>query len=71
MYSKAKVEMLREKYPAGTILELVSMDDPQAPEPGTKGKVVYVDDMGTIHIQWDNGSSLGLIYGEDSFKIID
>ena len=70
MNNRAKVEMLRKKYPAGTVLELVSMDDAQAPEPGTKGKVIYVDDIGTIHVQWDNGSSLGLIYGEDSFKII-
>ena len=44
------------------------MDDPQAPPPGTKGTVSYVDDMGTIGIEWDNGSALSLIPGEDSFS---
>ena len=44
------------------------MEDPQAPPPGTKGTVVYVDDMGQIGIKWDTGSSLSLIPGVDSFS---
>lgn len=44
------------------------MDDPQVPSPGTKGTVSYVDDMGTIGIEWDNGSALSLIPSEDSFS---
>lgn len=72
----ARMEMMakvyKEKYPKGTRIELISMDDPYAPlEPGTKGTVVHVDDMGTIHMQWDNGRTLGLIPGEDSFKVIE
>ena len=59
------VEQLREKYPKGTVVELVRMDDPQAPNPGTRGTVIHVDDAGTIHVQWDTGSSLGAVYGID------
>lgn len=56
-------------YPVGTRLELISMDDPYAPVPsGTRGTVQYVDDMGQIGMKWDNGSSLSLIPGEDSFR---
>lgn len=44
------------------------MEDPQAPPPGTKGTVYYVDDMGQIGVKWDTGSSLSLIPGEDSFS---
>ena len=46
------------------------MDDIQAPPTGTLGTVRYVDDIGTIHIKWDNGSSLGLVIGEDRFVVI-
>lgn len=66
--TREQVEFLRRQYPAGTRITLHSMDDPQAPPPGTKGTVSYVDDMGTIGIEWDNGSALSLIPGEDSFS---
>ena len=46
------------------------MDDFQAPPLGTKGTVIGVDDIGSILVHWDNGSSLNLIYGEDKFKVI-
>lgn len=62
------MERLRRQYPAGTRITLHSMDDPQAPPPGTKGTVSYVDDMGLIGIEWDNGSALSLVPGEDSFS---
>ena len=65
------VKMYKETYPKGTRIELISMEDVQAVPPGTKGTVVCVDDMGTIHMKWDNGRSLGLIPTEDSFKRID
>ena len=63
--SKETINRLRNEYPVGAIVELIRMDDPQAPEPGTLGKVVMVDDVGTIHVRWNNGSSLGVAYGED------
>jgi len=37
-------------------------------KPGDKGTVHYIDDLGTVHIQWDNGSTLGMIIGEDIIK---
>jgi hypothetical protein len=46
------------------------MDDPQAVPPGTKGTVKFVDDIGSIHCHWDNGRSLAVIPGEDSFHMI-
>ncbi len=62
------MERLRQRYPAGTRIVLHSMDDAQAPPPGTMGTVVYVDDMGQLGVEWDNGSALSLIPGEDSFS---
>lgn len=66
--TREQVERLRRQYPAGTRITLHSMDDPQAPPPGTKGTVSYVDDMGQICVKWDSGSTLSLIPGEDSFS---
>lgn len=65
-----QVESLKKQYPKGTEVELIEMDDFQAPPSGTKGIVRYVDDAGTIHVRWENGSGLGLIYGQDQFKKI-
>ena len=63
------VERLRLQYPAGCRVELVSMDDPYARlRPGDQGTVVAVDDIGTVHINWDNGSGLSLVPGEDTFS---
>lgn len=64
------VDMLRKEYPVGTRIELLKMDDTQAPPIGTKGTIIGVDDIGSILVRWDNGSSLNLIYGEDLFKVI-
>lgn len=62
------VERLRSEYPTGTIVELVSMNDPQSPKPGTRGRVLFVDDVATVHIAWQTGSSLGAAYGEDVIR---
>lgn len=66
--TKEQIQWLESQYPVGTRVVLGAMDDPQAPPPGTKGTVVYVDDMGQIGIKWDTGSSLSLIPGVDSFS---
>ena len=66
--SREQVERLRQRYSAGTRIVLHSMDDAQAPPPGAMGTVVYVDDMGQLGVEWDNGSALSLIPGEDSFS---
>jgi hypothetical protein len=63
--SKKEIGALRDEYPQGCRVELVKMDDVQAPPAGTCGTVAYVDDIGTIHLKWDNGSSLGVVFGED------
>lgn len=65
------VELTKQHYPKGTRIELISMEDSQAVPSGTKGTVVCVDDIGTIHMKWDNGRTLGLIPGEDSFRKIE
>ncbi len=63
--SKDTVELIRKEYPAGTRVELVKMDDFQAPPAGTKGTVFGVDETGTLIMAWDTGSGLNVIYGED------
>ena len=63
--SKTVVEVLRQQYPVGTQVELVRMDDPQAPPIGTKGTVKGVDDIGSIMVAWDNGCGLSVAYGAD------
>lgn len=63
--SKDLVEQLRKRYPAGTRVRLVSMDDIQAPPVGTLGTVRGVDDAGDILVSWDNGSGLNVVYGVD------
>ena len=63
--SKEIVERIRREYPAGTRVELVQMDDAQAPPMGTRGTVTGVDDTASVMVDWDNGSSLHVIYGED------
>lgn len=59
------INALKDAYKEGDRVRLVEMDDRQAPPEGTEGTVIGVDDMGTIHVAWDNGSSLGVIYGID------
>lgn len=63
---KTELERLRKDFPAGCRVQLTNMDDAQAPAVGTHGTVLSVDDIGTIHVKWDTGSSLGVVYGEDS-----
>ena len=69
--SRGQVEAIRKMYPRGTRVELVSLEDPYSRLPeGTRGTVDAVDDIGTIHARWDNGSRLGVVYGVDSIRIV-
>ena len=68
--SKEQIAALQERYPSGTRVELLSMDDPQAPPTGTRGEVMGVDDAGQLLVRWATGSSLSLIPGVDSFRIV-
>lgn len=66
-YANSKlVEALQKKYPAGTRVRLVQMDDPQAPPIGTMGTVICVDDIGSLLVAWDNGSTLSVVFGPDT-----
>lgn len=67
---RATVEDLRSKYPEGTRVRLVRMDDMQAPPKGTLGTVRGVDDAGSILVQWDTGSSLSIVYGVDVCEVV-
>jgi len=69
--SKEQIAALRERYPRGTRVELLGMDDPQAPPKGTMGEILGVDDAGQILVRWATGSSLSLIPGVDSFRIAE
>lgn len=63
--SRETVERIRAQYPVGCRVELIKMDDIQAPPIGTKGTITGVDDIGSIMVSWDNGSTLHIVYGED------
>lgn len=70
-YNRKRIESIKQRYPEGTRICVDSMgDDPRPIESGTKGTVIWVDDIGTVHCNFDNGRRLGLIVGEDSFHVI-
>ena len=68
--SREQIAALRERYPRGTRVELLGMDDPQAPPKGSIGEILGVDDAGQLLVRWETGSSLSLIPGVDSFRIV-
>ncbi len=69
--TRDQVRQIKEQYPAGTRIRLNSMSDPWSPVPeGTEGVIDMVDDIGQIHMRWDNGRTLALVPGEDSFSAI-
>ena len=66
---RRQAERMKQEYPAGTRILLINMGkDPRPVEAGTRGTVKAVDDIGTVHCDFDNGRQLGLIPGEDSFR---
>lgn len=69
MFNRNNVEAFKQRYPAGTRILLEKMDDPYAPvPPGTRGTVILADDAGQLQMKWDNGRTLALIPGKDSFR---
>ena len=68
--TKNILEGLRKQYPVGSRVELLKMEDIQAPPIGTQGTVKGIDDIGSIMVSWDNGSSLSVVYGEDEVRRI-
>lgn len=68
---RRKAEYMKRVYPPGTRIVLNSMgDDPRPIKSGMRGTVKVVDDIGTVHCEFDNGRSLGLIDGEDDFRAL-
>jgi len=64
--NKETVDRVRKQYPKGSRVELISMNDPYSSlKPGDQGTVDFVDDTATVFVVWDNGSTLGVVYGED------
>lgn len=70
--TEREIQAIRVRYPAGTKVELIRMDDPYTHlKPGDTGTVQGVDDIGNILVSWDRGGSLSLIPGVDRFKIVE
>lgn len=66
------VQYAMQLYKRGTKVEFVDSNDPYTKlKEGTKGIVRFVDGLGTIHVEWEDGSNLGMIPGQDSFKVIE
>ena len=68
--TRQEVEHIRARYQAGMRIELIHMDDLQAPPAGTRGTITAVDDVGDLIVAWDNGGGLKLIPGVDEFRIL-
>ncbi len=70
--TKQELERLRKQYPKGTRVELVRMNDPYSKlKPGDLGTIDFIDDAGTLFCIWSNGSSLGVVFGEDECRKIE
>lgn len=55
----------------GQRVRFISSSDPYTRlKYGDEGTVSLVDSLGTVHVSWDSGSSLGLIEGEDRWEVI-
>ena len=69
--SRAALDALRAAYQPGVRVRLLRMEDPYTKlAPGATGSVDSVDDAGTIHVRWDCGSTLGVVYGVDAVALI-
>lgn len=70
--TEKEIARFRTLYPEGTRIELYNTSDPFTRlMPGDRGTVMFIDSIGTVHVKWDNGSTLGMIPGEDSFRRVD
>ena len=66
------LKRIREKYPVGCTVEIIEMCDPYRDMPaGLRGTVTHVDDTGTVFADWENGSTLGAVFGEDRIQRVD
>ena len=70
MPTRREVEHLKARYTKGLRIELIHMDDPQAPPAGTRGTIITVDDIGDLVVAWDNGCGLNVVPSVDRVRII-
>ncbi len=63
--------MENQKWRIGKTIEIIKMNDPQAPPPHTRGVIQHIDGIGQLHVKWENGSSLAVQPREDIYKILD
>ena len=70
MLRREQIERLKERYPAGTVVRLGQMEGEHQMPSGMEGKVIGVDDIGQIHVEWENGSTLALNVEEDDFTVV-
>ena len=70
MLRREQIERLKERYPAGTVVRLGQMEGEHQMPSGMEGKVTGVDDIGQIHVEWENGSTLALNVEEDDFTVV-
>lgn len=70
MLKKKTIEELKKKYPIGARVKLIRMNDIQAPPSGTLGTVNGVDDIGSVLVTWENGSTLNVVFGEDVIEVL-
>ena len=65
-----QAERIKARYPKGTVVCLDHMEGEKGMPQGLKGKVSFVDDIGQIHVNWENGRSLALNTEADSFQVL-
>ena len=71
MEKPLNVEEVKKRYSEGDWIQLIEMyDDPQSIESNTKGQIDFIDDIGQLHMKWENGRTLAIIPGVDKFKQI-
>ena len=70
MGSAEEIKRIKETYLPGMRIRLIKMDDFQAPPVGTEGTIRGVDDIGSVMVGWDNGSSLNVVLGEDEIEFV-
>ena len=72
MIHSEMLKQLKAYYTSGTRVMLIRMSDPYTNlRQGDLGTVTVVDDIGTVHVNWDRGSTLGVVFGEDECKRIE
>lgn len=63
-------QFAKRRYPASTVVQLHHMKGEQQMPEGLLGRVTMADDIGQVHVAWENGSSLALDLEHDSFSVV-